>query len=109
MPRIYRDSAKLNCVQQRWKIAADNSHVGRATLSVNDFRANNFGDLACVLLKERRSGHAVRKSFQNKRTISHYRKDKGRDRSVVMKQITLGELLLWKEDLVEIGEIDCDP
>src|SRR6266550_5499878 len=107
MPGVDGDGAKLDGIEKREKISTDDSWlllaaVGLYHLDAHFLRSRFRG----LLLVEALAVDSVGKSFQHQRSILHRWEDEVCNARVIAHHISLGVLLLWKEDLIEIRDLE---
>src|SRR6267154_4804422 len=107
MPWVDGDGTELDRIKKREQIAADDpalflSPIGFYQLDP-DLRRRS---LRRLLLVEALPIDSIGESLENERPILDRWKDKVSDARVVTHHVTLGVLLLRKEDLVQIGDLE---
>src|SRR5688500_13223610 len=106
MPRIHRDSAELDSIEQGVQIAANDPEVGSPTLSLDSFDPHAFRRLSGILLEECLSIDTVWKPLEDERTVLHHGEHQRGDRRVVTHQVTLCEFLSGEKHFREIGNTE---
>src|SRR6266850_624332 len=107
MPWVDGDGTELDRIKKREQIATDDpalllSPIGFYQLDA-DLRRHR---LRRLMLVEALPIHSIGESLENERPILDRWKDEVSDARVVTQHVTLGVLLLRKEDLVQIGDLE---
>src|SRR4030088_1683402 len=107
MPRIHRNGAQLNRVQQRQQVSADVARLFLAVLRLDGLNAYaGRSRVRRFLLIETLAVDSVGESLQDQRAVLHCRKNEVGDARVEAHHVALGKLLLGKEDLVEVRDFE---
>src|ERR1700682_2590764 len=107
MPGVDRDGAELDRVKKGKQISADDSALLLSLIGLYHLDPDlGRRSLRGILLVEALPVDSVGKSFENERAILDRWKYEVLDARVVPHHVALGVLLLRKENLVQVGDLE---